>query len=1051
MTGPEETEERPPLETAHRLPIVRPEVGEALEDFLARASVAYRWPEGTRREDLRLLAALLNALEDGPAALQSGAYILRALGFSSAPSMALRHMVRYLRERAASDAHPLEDLRANPEHLHFLCSFFSFTQFLSEIVIAHPDYMDWAFRHGRLHRTKTLEDYRSEVHGWLEGRTERDGRRAALTLYKKRELLRIGIRDIREMAGTSALTGELSCLAQAVTEVAHADCRAALVARHGRPIAESTGEESGFCIYAMGKLGGGELNFSSDLDLIYVYTEEGETEGVPEGLGGAAVRRITNHAFFTALAQQIGEYLSGRNPEGFLFRVDARLRPEGQSGPLARSRAGYVVYFNEQAAIWEKVAYQKARLLVGDEALAAMFDQIVQQFVYTGNRPERLFPEVARLKRRIDTERLDEDGRRLDIKRGPGGIREIEFIIACQQLLHGEQLPSLRVRPTLRAIRLLVDHGLLSPDDARTLETAYHLYRRVEHTLQMMNEQQTHRMPREEAERRALALRCGFLDAAEFEARLGDLRTNVRRQFERFFQAEEERPRDLFETLLYEEHPPEDVAAQLSPFGLGTPEGYETLRQLVAGSSEFTPSARGLEEFRDLLPRLLDELKATAVPVLAVRQFERFLRAAKGYAWIYELCRTHPAILRLFVRVLGHGSLLARELTARPEWLDELFNGDGLTEGRTTKAIARFPRHDADEPAEEALRRLRTFKRLEATVIAIQEVVAIAPSADAARRLTALAEFVLAEVARVSEHEVTARVGAQGMPTRWAVLGLGGLGDRRVHLTGDLDIAFVVEREDHWEGHSLARWGDLVARRLIGHMSGITPEGALWKVDARLRPEGRNGPLAASFARFRDYYRGEAGLWEWQALTKARPVAGDLGFGWEVLNALYAIYTEQGPPADLTGQIRDMRHRIDGNTRVPKGSLFDLKASPGGVIDAEFLTQYFQLGASPEAANLFPLTTEEAFDVFTQRGVLSQEEARFVRQHLERLRLLQRHTRLLWETARDLYPEDREKQTSLQRAAADQTILAGLPRRFTLAEDMRRMRAIFESTLAGTA
>ena len=1037
------SEEQP---TAYVFPILSPEPGESLEAFLARAAEKHHWPSKTRGLDMPLLEDLLRTVESSEEeAARRGAHVLRALSFAADSAMALRHLDHYLRGFGEEAGKELDRICKNSEHLHFLVSLFSFSSYLSEIVIAHPDYLGWIFRSSRLNREKSLERYREQVAELLEGIAGLEERRASLTLYKKRELLRIGVREIREMAGAQELCRELSNLAQSIIEAAYRDCYGELTAMHGNPLSEEFGDRTGYCIYAMGKFGAGELNFSSDVDLVFLYDEEGKTEGVPEGLDGQPVRRLSNHDFFNKLSRNFITYLNDRNPEGFLFRIDARLRPEGSRGPLARSRPAYAAYLATQAAAWEKIAYMKARFVVGDADLAAVFDQIIELFVYGNNLAEELWPEIGRLKRRIDHERLSAEERELDIKRGRGGIREIEFIVGGLQIIHGLRRPEIRRRGTLDAMKGLVESGFMDGEVATKLEHAYLLFRRIEHTLQMMHERQTHTMPSEPLERERLGLRCGFLKVEDFEQTLEDFRSFVRERFEEQYSLNEPTDRaTLLDYLLEEENPPKEALRELEPAGLGDVEGYRALQKLAVGTREYAPSARGQRGFRDLLPRLLEELPHTALPRQAVHHFDLLLRSAKGFSWVYDLCLSHPPILKLILRTLGFGSLLARQLIAHPEWLDEIFHGDGLKAERLDRVIPELHHGLKHVGFEEGLRRVRQFKQLETFLIGTQEVIATAPSNEAAQRTARIAEASLQAVADLAAREVAELEPDEGLPGRWAILGLGGLGDRQVHQTGDLDVALVLEKDEDWRGERLSQWLERVGRRIIHHMGAVSPEGQLWKIDARLRPEGKQGPLAATRERYLEYYREEAGLWEWQVVTKGRPVAGDLDFGAEVMESLYALYGETGPPDNLAREVYTMRQRIENNTKVPRNALVDLKSSAGGVVTVEFLVQYLQLSHPEQAARTFSMTTEEALAFFAERGALEKGKADFLMKHLRLLRVAQRHHRLLRETSKDLYPADKERQEALHRGMKDQLVLQGLERPQNLLKEMGRARGIFE-------
>lgn len=1028
---------------ANLLPIVEPNEGEELVSFLQRAATAMEWPEASRTQDMDLFAPLLREGTDEAGAIRRAGHLIRALSFTAEPSMALRHLERYVRAAPDGPSRELDSLILNSEQLHFLASLFAFSQFLSEVLITEPGALPTIMRKGRLNREKPLSQYEAEIATALHPVADFEARRSTLTRYKKRELLRIGIRDMRDMADVLELCRELSALAQAIVRAAYTDCRARIEARHGTPVSESTGQATAFCIYAMGKFGAGELNFSSDVDLVFIYDEEGETTGVAEMPGGLPIRRITNHDFFGRICRDLSTYLTNLNPEGFLYRVDLRLRPEGDAGPLARSRSAYSAYLQSQAGLWEKIAYLKARFIAGEETLALRFDGILETFVYLENLPEEVLPEVAHLKRRIDHERLGEDGRELDIKRGVGGIREIEFLVAARQLLHGEKVPVLRVRPTLLALGLLVKEGLVTAEVAERLESAYHFFRRIEHTLQMMHESQTHRMPSDPAARAALALRCGHLVPAEFEKRLHDDREFVRREFEILFNTDSSSTEmDFVDWLLSGNDAPESMLTILSPAGLDSLDGFRALQELAIGTREFAPSAKGKLGFQRLLPQLLAELPQVPDPLAAVRQFAVLLRAAHGYTWIYTLCLENPSILKLLLRALGFGGFFGRELSAHPEYLDEVFTGGGLNEGRTDDALA-FARIAIRRlPAADAIVRLRTVKQLEAVLIALQEVLGIASSLSAARRTTRLATFVLEETALIATRLVLGEEAAARFTMPWAVLGLGGLGDDQVHLHGDLDVGFVVARDEELDGQSTVQWVERIGRRLVTELGAVTPVGQLWKVDARLRPDGKSGPLVTTADRLREYYGSEAGLWEWQALTKMRAVAGDVSFGETVRRGLINDWNARPHDrTELAREIHTMRGRMEAAVKLPAAASCDIKRSAGGLVDIEFLVQYLLLADQGNTPEVYALDTMSSLAHFGRMGALAETDTGFLRDAYAEFRAIQRAQRLLNETAKDFLPNDPMRRQMLARAVAEQL---GLRAQAAVAEFEDRMAAVRE-------
>ncbi|MBI1292324.1 bifunctional [glutamate--ammonia ligase]-adenylyl-L-tyrosine phosphorylase/[glutamate--ammonia-ligase] adenylyltransferase [bacterium] len=1030
------------MENAHFHPIESPQAGDSLAEFLARASAAYRWPEERRQGDMVTLADLLAHLEDEAEQLQVGAHLVRALSFAADSSMALGHLARYVLAQGDDVKRELRSLRDNPEQLHFLASLFAFSDYLSGVAIGHPEFLRRVMLTRGLNREKSLDLYRRELMEFLSDCRSAGERGCRLVLFKKRELLRIGVRDLRELAGTSELCRELSNLAEAIVESVYTETWQETVARFGLPRSEEDGEIPGFCLYAMGKFGAGELNFSSDIDLVYIYDSEGTTDGVDGPIEGVKIRRTSNHEFFNWLGREIARKIGEHTAEGFLYRVDLRLRPEGASGPLARSRAACVQYFLTQAGRWEKIAWLKARCIAGSASLAAIFEPIIHGFVFDGNSAQELFPDISRLKKRIDFERLSEEGRELDIKRGFGGIREIEFVVAGLQLVQVGQFPELKIRGTIAALALHEKLGLIDPDTAATLRRAYFLYRRIEHTLQMMHESQTHRMPAAGIERERLAIRCGYLDYRAFEEELATLRQFVRHTFQRIIEDEGGRGGlELADYLFGDSEPTEAILSELRPCRLDDHDGFMALRRLAVGTSEYGPSLRGQESFRKLLPQLLTELVSTAQPRNAVHQFDLLLRNARGFSWVYELCLSNPLILRLLLRVLGFGSLLGRLLVAHPEWLDEMLSSDGLKETRTARAIHDLGFERLDVSHETALRQLRRFKMLEGFLISVQEVLGICSAADGAARMTLLAEHVLDLSARL----VLRQMGDPPVP-RWAILGLGGLGDRQVHFAGDLDLAVVVEEGDGTDRATRVETIDRVFRGVIRDVGGMSPDGQLWKIDARLRPDGASGPLVATDIRFHQYYQREAGLWEWQVLTKARSVAGDRQFGDQVLQSLRCLYSTIGPPRELANEIASMKGRIEDQVRLPRTAVLDLKRSPGGVIDVEFLAQYIQLARPMEAERLFPLSTSQVLQRARENNWLHGDEAELLMDHLADLRLLQRGGRLLWETTSDYLSGEPTVTEELQRGLADQLVGRG-NLLCVIEERCRRTREIVERNL----
>ncbi|MBX3728074.1 MAG: bifunctional [glutamate--ammonia ligase]-adenylyl-L-tyrosine phosphorylase/[glutamate--ammonia-ligase] adenylyltransferase [Candidatus Sumerlaeia bacterium] len=1004
------------------------------------------WPLAGRDEALRVLCGWFDDELVFAEALALVPRLVPELARTADPDMALRNADRFA--RATFNRAAWFHLVATNEELRgFVCALFAQSQFFSDIVIRNPEYLEWCLTESGLEREKPLEDYRRELHDFVRPFRSAESRRRALCRYKRRELLRLGVRDLRGHGTTAEHCRELSHLAEAACELAFEDCVPPLVERYGmptRPLDVPLIDESmpGFAVYAMGKFGGLELNFSSDIDLVFVYDSEGRTSGRADSTGHVS-NVITNHEFYCKLANAICRTLSEPTNEGILYRVDTRLRPDGASGAIARSLPAYTAYFSSQARSWEKISYVKARCVAGNRALGPLFEERVHGFVYGSNDPDELLPEVARLKHRIDHESLDGRTRRLDIKRGPGGIREIEFFVAALQLLHGVHDRRLRVRATLEALGILVEKGVVPREEAGQLADCYWFFRRVEHVLQMMEEQQTHALPEAMEERRALARRVGFATHEDFEQHLAECRSFVRGRFEELFHEEAERSQELplADRVMGDEAPSAETLEELRPFGLGSVEGFQALRELAVGTRELAVSSAGQRHFEHLMPGLLDELRRTAMPVLAVRHLANLMRAHHSVTMLYELIQAHPPLMRLLVRALGFGMFPARVLVARPAWLDEILEGEAMAQFRSPEAVfeERLRGRLFGPHREDSMPQLRTYKECEALYLAIRELMGIASPLEAAAQTSELAETCLRAVAELAAPE-------WATTDNWCVLALGGFGARQVHLTSDLDVAFYFDPAAGADAEADAGRLDRIASFILSQMSAVAPECQLWKMDARLRPDGRNAPLMVSLERARRYYREEAGAWELQSATRARFVAGNPAVGARVLAVLHEAVVDRGATPSTGREIRDMRARMEATFRLPRHALLDLKRSPGGLIDIEFLVQHLQLTHARAHPDLLDPDLDTVLERAGSNGLLAPDDAAFLRRHHGHLRTVQRTIRLLYETARDLLPEQDEKRAEIARGLTDkaphpEALLAALP------GDMARTRALFDRVL----
>lgn len=703
----------------------------------------------------------------------------------------------------------------------------------------------------------------------------------ALRLWKGREMLRIAVREVAEVVPLEATTLELSYLAEiCVAEVlAHWD--AELRNRLGAPEAE-------FAVLALGKLGGRELNHSSDIDVIFFYSEEGQV-----------TLSLSHHEWFNRLATKIFQTFSSNDANGALFRIDLRLRPEGSSGPMARSLTSLEHYYSGFGETWERLALIKARGIAGSQELAYDFLREHQPFIYPKTPTPELLDEIAAIKRRIERDIVGHENLDRNVKLGTGGIREIEFVVQALQLLHGARNAFLQETSTLKTLPALAELELLPRGEAMDLERAYRFLRRTEHRLQIEGEQQTHTVPDEPEALDRLARSLGFAASPAFSEALREHTERVRAVFTRVVS---ERPQDKeiqpenFETFA------EADAAKKS------------LALLTQGRRGSHVAPRTRQIFQKLRPMLLAELSRAIEPDATLVQFVRFVEAYGMRSLLFELLVTNPQLLELLVKTFDASRHATDLLIRRPQLLEDV-TGLGVLD-RSVSVERHLAALRASGATANQLDPVRAYRQLQGLRILVRDVLGVIDLATLHREHSAVVEACLIFVHSLFAPE-----------SDLTIIALGKFGGRDLSYGADLDVLFVGE-------------DTRAAREILVEMGRATAEGTIATVDARLRPDGEKGPLTCPPATYAAYYENRAQLWETQALTRARPICGPAGDAF--LELAQKAWREAGQRPDLFAQIDSMLERI----RRERGSgseILDFKTGLGGIIEAEFLVQALQM------------------------------------------------------------------------------------------------------------
>jgi [glutamine synthetase] adenylyltransferase / [glutamine synthetase]-adenylyl-L-tyrosine phosphorylase len=865
--------------------------------------------------------------------------LLAELAAAPDPDMALNNL-----ERLASQGEYAAFLRllgAHPGAIPLLARLGGTSQFLADTLRRYPTLLPWLLE-ARTMRQWLADELTEDLAASLKAVERPEARLNALRRFKYRQLLRIGCRDILGDADLTVTTEELSHMADVCLAAAWDWARERLERLYGVPIG-ADGTPTGLAVIGMGKLGGEELNYSSDIDPIFVYGEDGETAGGESG-------RIANGEFFTQAVRSIVDTLESVTEEGHVFRVDLRLRPEGRSGALIQSVAGYRHYFADRAELWERQALIKARACAGDEAVATRFFEAVRPFVYRPGLDPAIVRAVREMKAQIDRSLRGKDASHRNVKLGRGGIREVEFLIQAMQLLYGGDDPWLRERNSLRAIFRLTERGYLSHALGRELGDALVYLRTVEHRLQLLHEFQTHTLPEEPRALGLLARRMGVSQppaaaARRFMIEHRRVTALVHRAFREFFAVAPtaaERPLRI----------PSYTA--LKATGFADPDrARQNLRLVLEGRPLIPyPAAAGRVVAR-FFPVLLDALWQSPDPDEALGQFERFVSAAGPRTAYLELLADRPDLLANLVRLCARGELLTELLIAQPELLNGLASSETFAARKRAPDFRRelapvlAPRLAIAERAD-VLRRLKQAQELG---IIWRMLLGVTDAERFSLEMTALAEATLAVAWMLALEQTVAQHGGvprddEGRLVPAAIIGLGKFGGRELTTGSDLDLfvvyggAGLTDGEPPVEGHVFY---DHAVEALSGLLSDITAAGVAFAVDLRLRPGSKGSGFATSDDALERYYREWADPWERQTLTRARLVGGDPRLGRAVRRRIRGLlYGPEAPPPDLK-EMRALRERMERELGKETPGRFHVKFGRGGLVDVEFITQAVQM------------------------------------------------------------------------------------------------------------
>lgn len=862
----------------------------------------------------------------------------------------------------------------------------TFSDFVQESIVANPDWL--AELEAAPPQADEWQQYGQWLHDALAEVTDEPALMRVLRQFRRRVMVRIAWAQSLAFLSEESTLQQLSCLAETLIVAARDWLYDACCREWGTPCSEE-GMPQPLMILGMGKLGGGELNFSSDIDLIFAWPEKGSTRG--------GRRELDNAQFFTRLGQRLIKALDQPTQDGFVYRVDMRLRPFGDSGPLVLSYAALEDYYQEQGRDWERYAMVKARIM-GDkqDQYADELRAMLRPFVFRRYIDFSVIQSLRNMKGMIARE-VRRRGLKDNIKLGAGGIREIEFIVQVFQLIRGGREPSLQSRSLLPTLAAIDQLHLLPEGDAQTLQDAYLYLRRLENLLQSINDEQTQTLPADELNRARLAWGMRAEDWAALTAQLEEHMAGVRRIFNDLIGDDEsespedalsEHWRELWQDALQED----DTTPVLAH--LSDDDRHRVVALIADFRLEINKRAigpRGRQVLDQLMPHLLSDVCSRADAPVPLSRLTPLLSGIMTRTTYLELLSEFPGALKHLITLCAASPMVANKLARYPLLLDELLDPTTLYQPTATDAyrdeLRQYLLRVPEEDEEQQLEALRQFKQAQMLRVAAADIAGTLPVMKVSDHLTWLAEAIIDAVVHQAWVQMVARYGqpkhlADREGRGFAVVGYGKLGGWELGYSSDLDLIFLhdcpidvmTDGEREIDGRQFYL---RLAQRIMHLFSTRTSSGILYEVDARLRPSGAAGMLVTSTESFADYQQNEAWTWEHQALVRARVVYGDPQLKQQFDAIRRDVLTVRREGSTLQTEVREMREKMRAHLGGKHRDRFDIKADEGGITDIEFITQFLVLGHAHDKPKLTRWSDNvRILELLAQNDIMDEQEAR---------------------------------------------------------------------------
>ncbi len=949
------------------------------------------------------LNSILNSFSYIPFSEEELSQLLNVIAQSPDPDTALNGLERLLTS-AARKRDIAFYLFSDMNLFSSVIKVFGTSQFLGNIILSHPEYIQKVLNTEVLKDEKTVDVMIKEIN-IDEDYLSQDAVTEKLRTFKNREFLRIGARDILGIAPLPLTTEEISAIASACIEAAYRFAEKSLRKTFGIPYCRTkNGElkESGFCVIGLGKLGGWELNYSSDIDIIYIYsTDEGETSGVESN--GKVKNKITLHEYYTKIGEIINKLISSSTDEGNVFRIDLRLRPEGRSGDMVNSLRSMEIYYESWGQTWERQMLIKAKPVAGDMELGNDFLMLVKPFIYRKNLDFQAIQEIKEMKEKINLSVSSKGEMLNDVKLGYGGIREVEFFAQVLQLVYGGRDEKIIDANTLKALKKLLERNYISSDEYTMLVNGYMFLRMVEHRIQLLEGRQEHSFPSEEEKLRKFARKAGYLPKKEADEKAGFMSdykfftSEIRKIFDKLFyesaqpEGKEQKEEDfsiLWKDILSEK----DSIKILKSMGFSKAEAaYKNLKLLRDGKpfSHFNEKSREL--LRDVAPLLFREIAKTPDPDMALNNLERFISTSSAPNLTVSLLAESSGARDILLNLFGMSKFISDILIRHREDIDLIQDKDFLAQRKSTIEMEKelLTSLEKKDGWGEKLDLLRKFKTEEILKIGLMDILNDLSLEDTTKEISKLAEICLKGACSISFEELKKEFGipyetdykGEKKESEFAIFGLGKLGGEEINYSSDLDVIFVYSCDGATEPQKISgkkitnqEFFSKLSIRILQAMNETREDGFVFKIDSRLRPGGSSGYIAQSIKSYENYFKTQLQLWERQALLKIKFVSGSRLIEKDFIPIVHRLVFDKEFTASMADEIDKMRRRMGKELAHEDSDTFHLKFGEGGIVDIEFVVQVLQLKHGGKEKSIRNANTLHALKKLKECGFILEKD-----------------------------------------------------------------------------